>query len=457
MSVSATAERTPRVWWTATLAGMASYLDAAALTTVGLVIVLFKDPLRLSTWAIGIISSLMTVFFAAGSLVGGRLGDRFGRRRVFTVSLLVYALGALLMMLAMGQALLFAGVVLIGFACGADLPVVLALAAEAAPEKDRGKVVQFTTVLWLVGIAMTLILSTIVAPHGEVGGRVLLGHLFVVAVLVAILRRTLPESREWTNARARKEKIVVSAGATIDKGAVKELLRPPLISSLIAITLFYAGWNIAANLVVQYGSYFFVEVAHSTVQFFSKVSLMQLPIGIVMGLVFMRVVDTKYRMTAFGTGAIISIIAWAIPTFGGFRIPFLVAMMIGLGLGAPLSGEGIYKVWSQELFPTLLRATTQGLSIAITRALTALVALFTPAALAASAKGFFIAMFTLQVMAMVIGYFWIPRRPVFGRGDTVHEGHEATTNAIMPVRRTGNDVDRTTTEPSQPSTEEFDG
>ena len=89
-------------------------------------------------------------------------------------------------------------------------------------------------------------------------------------------------------------------------------------------------------------------------------------------------------------------------------------------------------------FPTLLRATTQGLSIAITRALTALVALFTPVALAASAKGFFIAMFTLQVMAMVIGYFWIPRRPTFGKGDTVHEAHEATTK------------------PSQPSTEDFD-
>lgn len=88
-------------WKTATLAGMASYLDAAALVTSGIAIGgYYAAPLQLGPETIGSLLGLQTLAFAVGALFGGRLGDRFGRRAIFTFSLVLYAAGVLLLLLA---------------------------------------------------------------------------------------------------------------------------------------------------------------------------------------------------------------------------------------------------------------------------------------------------------------------------------------------------------------------
>src|SRR5512134_1035271 len=119
-----------RPWRTGFLAGMASYLDGGAIVTTGTALVLYQSTLNLNEVAIGILSGLLTLFFALGAVVGGRLGDRFGRRRVFTASLMLYAVGITTLMAAIHPAMLYVGVVLTGIAIGADLPVSLALVAE---------------------------------------------------------------------------------------------------------------------------------------------------------------------------------------------------------------------------------------------------------------------------------------------------------------------------------------
>jgi hypothetical protein len=71
-------------WKTAILAGMASYLDAAALVTSGITIGgYYAAPLQLSAGTIGSLLGLQTLAFAVGALFGGQLGDRFGRRTIF--------------------------------------------------------------------------------------------------------------------------------------------------------------------------------------------------------------------------------------------------------------------------------------------------------------------------------------------------------------------------------------
>jgi inositol transporter-like SP family MFS transporter len=101
---------------------MASYLEGATLLTVGFSIVLFSKQFNLSTWSIGALSASLTTSFALGAIIGGRLGDLFGRRVVYSADLIVYACGALICALSQNQAMFFAGVITIGLAMGADLP-----------------------------------------------------------------------------------------------------------------------------------------------------------------------------------------------------------------------------------------------------------------------------------------------------------------------------------------------
>src|SRR3954466_12518339 len=98
-----------RPWKTATLAGMASYLDAGALVTSGIAIGgSYAEPLGLDAGTIGLLLGLQTLMFAVGALCGGRVGDRFGRRRVFTLSLLLYAIGIAMLLIAVAPWLLYA-------------------------------------------------------------------------------------------------------------------------------------------------------------------------------------------------------------------------------------------------------------------------------------------------------------------------------------------------------------
>ena len=167
MSSSTTPAPTTRPWKTAILAGMASYLDAGAIVTTGIALVLYSATLGIDPGTLGLLSGLLTLFFAVGAIIGGRLGDRYGRKRVYSVTLILFAVGVGLLAGAVAVPMLFVGVILTGLAIGADLPVSLAMIAEEAPEGKKGKMIVFSGMLWLLGILVPILLSIGVAPLGE--------------------------------------------------------------------------------------------------------------------------------------------------------------------------------------------------------------------------------------------------------------------------------------------------
>ncbi|MGW1718318.1 MFS transporter [Streptomyces sp. NPDC002156] len=405
-------ETTNNPWKTATLAGMASYLDAAALVTSGIAIGgYYATPLQLSPGTIGSLLGLQTLAFAVGALFGGRLGDRFGRRTVFTLSLVLYAVGVLLLLVATGPAPLYAGVVVTGLAIGADLPVSLALVNEEAPAGKKGTMVVFSSMLWLAGIVAVLTLSSFMGAQGMSGGRILFAHLLVVAVVVLLLRLTLRESAEWTAARRAADAHPHAAAETIQFSRVRDLFRAPTVYPLFATGLYYATWNLGANTLGQFGTFLWTALAKGEVAQFSQLSLLGLPVGFVAGLVFMRVIDRPARHAWFAAGTGLIVLAWALPALFGPGRFTLVAVMLVSGLGNAFAGESIYKIWSQELFPTLLRATATGVTMAFTRAVAGLAALGTPAFAVGHTRLFFGLLFGFAVVSAVIGLVWVPRLP----------------------------------------------
>lgn len=405
MATSARSVRSP--WWIAVVAGMASFLDAGAIVATGTALVLFQEELGLDGGAIARLSSLLTVMIAIGAFTGGRLGDRFGRRRVFTVTVLMYVAGMALLVAAPQEAVLYLGMLLVGFAAGADLPVSLAMIAESAPAEQRGRMVSFTHVLWVAGILAPTGLAIAVGDMGATGGRILYGMLLVVAVVVLVLRAGLPESQVWIDAHEAQAQSPGGAG----EASIGQLLRSRYMVALVGVSLFYAIGNITANTLGQFSTYLWVNVAGSTVSTASTISLVSYAFNLVAMALLVKVVDTRYRMAVFALGGAITVAAYLIPALAGVSALTLTLLVFLSALGGPLAGEPLFKVWSQELFPTLYRGSAQGIAIAVTRLVAAAAALVTPSLIAVGPQLFFVLLVGTTLCSLAIGGLWVARMP----------------------------------------------
>ncbi|GLI26266.1 MFS transporter [Agromyces rhizosphaerae] len=421
------AARQPNPWWIAVIAGMASFIDAGAIVATGTALVLFQDGLGVTGAQIGQFSALLTLTIAIGAFTGGRLGDRFGRRRVFTVTLIVFAIGAALSAMAWDPAVLYVSLALLGFGAGADLPVSMAMIAESAPDEKRGKMITFSHVLWMAGILAIIVMGIFIGGMGTTGGRILYGFLAVVAVIVLVLRATLPESAKWQAAHDRRTsaiEVAAAQGTTVeaDPGAIRSLFRAPVLVPLIAVGLFYALVNVAANTNGQFSTYLYVNVAGSDVSTASALSLIAFGVSLVGMLTLMRLVDTRWRMRAFAVGAVFVLAAMAVPAIFGVTLFTLVLNGVLFAIGGAIAGEPMFKVWAQELFSTLSRSGAQGVMIAFTRVVAAGIALVTPAIIAAGPQVLYWFLFATSAVALAMGAFWIARMP---RADLAEERAEA--------------------------------
>jgi EmrB/QacA subfamily drug resistance transporter len=90
--------------------------------------------------------------------IGGRIGDLFGRRRMFIVGLVCFGLASALCGLAPTEDLLIAGRVAQGIGVSLSAPLALANVTEAFPEERRG---------WAIGLMSTgITVATLSAPLG---------------------------------------------------------------------------------------------------------------------------------------------------------------------------------------------------------------------------------------------------------------------------------------------------
>ena len=150
-----------RPWWVAIVSGMASYIDAAAITGFSTSLVVLQKDLSLEQWQVGVAAGALTLSIAFGALVGGRLGDRFGRRPVFTATMLLIIAAVIALLVAPSFSAVLVGAVLLGIGTGADLPVSLSTIAEAATDRNRGRLLGFSNLLWIIGIVVNTLLSSV--------------------------------------------------------------------------------------------------------------------------------------------------------------------------------------------------------------------------------------------------------------------------------------------------------
>ncbi|QPP10175.1 MFS transporter [Streptomyces bathyalis] len=395
---------TRQQWKWAILAGMASYIDAGSIVALSAGFALFQSELGLSSSAVGALAAIgpNAIGCALGAFIGGRLGDKLGRKRIYKYDLLVYAAGALLIALSFNAPMLFIGTFIVGVAVGADVPASLALVGEFSPAKARGKLLGFTQVAWNAGPLIVLLLAFALAPLELLGIRIVFLHLVVVAIVTWAMRQGLTESPRWQQA---------SASRTTSRHELRSLFRGANLQALLWTLSIYTFWNLAAGTKGTFNPYIIKSLNAGS----QAVSVGLTALGFFLGMVatvvlFMRLADRSHatRKRMWGIGASMEIIAFAIYLFLPFNIPVIIGNLVFWAVGAALAGEAMYKVFSQELFPTILRGTAQGLTFGTARVVLGIWSFFVPVLATTGIEPVAGLLVVFLVISGTVGYFFMP-------------------------------------------------
>lgn len=191
----------------------AQFLVALDLSIANIAMPRMTAELGFAPNSAGLVLSTFALAFASMLLLGGRIADLYGRRRVFVASLLVLGAASVLAGAAWNPAALLTGRVLQGLAAGFIAPSALGLLTATIPEGPQRE--------RALGIFGAIMSAGFVS--GMIGGGILTEFLNwrwtmyvnvpVVIVVVALAVRFLPESRVQGNSRLDILGCLLSAGA----------------------------------------------------------------------------------------------------------------------------------------------------------------------------------------------------------------------------------------------------
>lgn len=415
---------TAQQWKWSALAGMASYIDAGSIVALGAGLALWQEFLGLSSTTIGLLAALGPNAFGAalGALIGGRLGDLFGRKRIYQYDLLVYAFGILLIVFSVNLPMLLIGTFIVGVAVGADVPTSLALIGEFSPSRARGRLMGLSQVAWSLGPIVVFILAFALTPYGLLGNRIVFAHLFVVAIVTWALRRGMVESAIWTAASGAAEvepttdpeAQPVEAPVPADplaKSRLRDLLFGPTLAAMVFTATVYLFWNLAAGTFGVFTPFLLRNLGAQSQAASVALSCAGFVITLVaVVLIFMPFSDRsdRARRIMWGVGAVLNVAALAQLLIFPFNTVTAIALIALFGVGAALAGEPFYKTWSQELFPTMLRTTAQGLTFGVARLLLGIWSFFVPVLAGLSIRPVALMLLIFLLISGVVGFLFMP-------------------------------------------------
>ncbi|MGW1494540.1 MFS transporter [Streptomyces sp. NPDC002402] len=129
-----------RRWIALAIVMTAAFMDLVDVTIVNIAIPSMERDLGASFGAIQWITAGYALAFAAGLITGGRLGDIYGRKRLFLIGITGFTLASALCGFAADENMLVASRLLQGATAALMVPQVLAIIHVTFPAHERGKV-----------------------------------------------------------------------------------------------------------------------------------------------------------------------------------------------------------------------------------------------------------------------------------------------------------------------------
>ena len=372
------------------------------------------------------LASLFSGLFV-GTICCGFLADRFGRRAIFTYSLLFYSAANLVMAFQVTASGLNFWRFMAGLGIGVELVTIGTYISELVPKHIRGRAFACEQAVGFMAVPVVAFLSYLLVPNKPLG---LDGWRWVViigahgALFVWFIRRALPESPRWLAQKRRlaeADRVMSNLEETVAREFGRALPIPAATypPSVTTAKTFFDMWRapygkrasmmIIFNVCQTVGFYGFANwvptllvkqgITLTTSLLYSSIIAISAPIGPLVGLFIADKFERKSVIVA--TAAAIVVCGLIFSQVSGGML--LIAMGVGLTLASNIMSYS-FHAYQTELFPTGIRSTAVGFVYSWSR----FSAIFTSFFIAGVLKNFgttgvfvFIAAAMLIVMAVI--------------------------------------------------------
>jgi AAHS family 3-hydroxyphenylpropionic acid transporter len=290
-----------------------------------------------------------------GALIGGRLADSIGRKKVLVVSIGLFGLFSLLTSLAPDVHSLIEARVLTGLGLGGALPMLLALVTESsAREHQSATVAMVYAAMPLGGAAASLVVMLIPTSHWR--SIFIVGGVFPL-LLTPLIAMGLPESAAFQRERQIPAKLGERSFVALlaDGRARRSLLL--WASFLLELLLLYLLLNWLPSLLVSDG-FSGVQAAGAQIGFNLG--------GVLSAVLVGRMLGGRLRHVVIGVifvslPILLVLLAMSPPQFG---IIALAVFVLGC---AVLAAQAFLYVVAPIIYPTRIRGMGVGAAVAFGR------------------------------------------------------------------------------------------
>ncbi|KGQ28670.1 MFS transporter [Gallibacterium anatis] len=345
--------------WKALLGSAVGYaMDGFDLLILGFMLTAISSDLLLTPAQAGSLVTWTLIGAVAGGIIFGALSDRFGRIRVLTWTIVLFAVFTGLCAFAQGYWDLLIYRTIAGIGLGGEFGIGMTLAAEAWPARHRARASAYVALGWQIGVLAAALLTPALLPHIGWRGMFLVG--IIPAFVAWYLRSHLHEPEIFVqkqNSQTQTSLLTSFKQLIKDKATTKVSLGvvvltsvqnfgyygimiwlPNYLSKQLGFSLTKSGlWTAATILGMMFGIWLFGQLADR--------------------------IGRKPSFLLFQLGAIISVVLYSQLT-----TPELM-LIVGAFLGMFVNGMmGGYGALMSEAYPTKARATAQNVLFNLGRA-----------------------------------------------------------------------------------------
>lgn len=330
------------------------------------------------------VASFVAALFAGlfiGTIACGFLADRFGRRAIFTYSLLWYCAANLIMAFQSTAFEINLWRFISGLGIGVELVTIGTYLSELAPKHLRGRAFACSQAFGFSAVPLVAYLSYLLvpnAPFGWDGWRWVVAIGSIGAVFVWWIRRQLPESPRWLAVKGRMDeadRIITDLELRVEREYGKPLPPPAASEPVVVHDRFSAMWvppylnrsimMIIFNFFATIGFYGFANwvptllvkqgISASTSLGYTAVIALAAPFGPLAGLFIADRFERKHVIVAM---AGISVVCGLLFSRSSSSLA-LIAFGVLLTLVNNIISYS-FHTYQQELFPTGIRARAAG-------------------------------------------------------------------------------------------------